>query len=133
MTNIRRQYLSDPGYEFEPLSADIIGAALVVHKNLGPGFPELVYQNAMCVALGNRRLAYETQRMVQIQFEGVEVGRYWLDLVVSNRIIVELKSVKSLVDIHFAQIRAYLKASRLPVGLLMNFNEPVLRIRRFVN
>lgn len=92
-----------PGHEFDALSGRIIGAALAVHKALGPGFAEAAYQNAMCVALGNRRLAYETQRMIQIQFEGVEVGRYWLDLVVSTQIVVELKSVKCLADIHHAQ------------------------------
>lgn len=87
----------------------------------------------MGVALGNRELGYETQRMIEVHFEGVEVGRYWLDLVVGNQIVVELKAVKALSDVHFAQILAYLKASRLPVGLLVNFNEPVLKVRRFVN
>jgi GxxExxY protein len=130
---IPAQYCVRHGHQFERLSAEVIGAALSVHKAIGPGFPESAYQNAMCVALGNRELGYETQRMIVVHFEGVEVGRYWLDLVVGNQIVVELKAVKALSDVHFAQIRAYLKASRLPVGLLINFNEPVLKVRRFVN
>jgi GxxExxY protein len=119
-------------YKFEPLSADIIGAALAVHAGLGPGFAETTYQQAMCVALSNRQLVYETQKAIKIHFEGIEVGRYCLDLVVGNHIVVELKAVKMLVDVHSAQIRSYLKASGLPIGLLINFNEPVLRVRRFV-
>jgi GxxExxY protein len=78
------------------------------------------------------QLAYETQKAIKIHFEGIEVGRYCLDLVVGNHIVVELKAVKALAEIHRAQIRSYLKASSLPVGLLINFNEPVLRVRRFV-
>jgi GxxExxY protein len=130
---IPEQFLVKPGHQFEPLSAEVIGAALAVHKDLGPGFGESLYQNALGVALRNRKVGYETQRMVEVRFKGVAVGRYWLDMVVANQIIVELKAVKKLADIHHAQIRAYLKASGLPIGLLINFNEPVLRVRRFVN
>ncbi len=92
-----------------------------------------MHQSAICVALRSHRLAYETQKRIEVRFAGVEAGRYFLDLVVCNQIIVELKAVKSLCDVHCAQIRAYLKASGLPIGLLINFNEAVLRVRRFVN
>ncbi|HEV8124689.1 MAG TPA: GxxExxY protein [Gemmatimonadales bacterium] len=127
------QYSVRHGHQFEPLSAKVIGAALSVHKALGPGFTESAYQNAMCVALGRRGLDFETQRTIKVHFEGIEVGEYRLDLVVGHQVVVELKSVKALSDLHFAQIRAYLKASKLPVGLLINFNEPVLKVRRVVN
>lgn len=125
--------LIQPGNAFEELSSDIIGAALTVHRALGPGFLESLYHNALCVALERRNLAFETQRMVEIRFEGVTVGRHLLDLVIRQEIVVELKAVHTLTDAHSAQIRSYLRASRLPVGRLLNFNESTLQVRRFVN
>ena len=120
------------GHDFEALSGQIIEAAIGVHKELGPGFLESVYENAMKIALTNRRTPYESQKEVPILFDGSQVGIHRLDLVVENEIIVELKAVKSLEEIHFAQVRSYLKATGLHVGLLMNFNAPKLTVRRVV-
>ena len=75
---------------------------------------------------------YQPQREVTVFFEGEEVGIHRLDLVVEDQIVVELKAVKALEDIHFAQVKAYLNASRLAVGLLLNFNAPKLIIKRIV-
>jgi GxxExxY protein len=119
-------------HEFEPLSAKIIEAAVAVHKALGPGFLESVYDRALQVALTNRAIAYENQKPVHILFDGVDVGTHVLDLVVGEEIVVELKAVKALEDIHFAQVKSYLKATRLHVGLLFNFNSPTLIIKRVV-
>jgi GxxExxY protein len=120
------------GHEFEALSGRIIEAAIDVHKQLGPGFLESIYENAVKVALRKRGIVYEAQKEVRVFFEGEEVGEHRLDLVVDNQIIVELKAIRALDDVHFAQVRSYLKATRLRVGLLMNFNAPTLVIKRIV-
>ena len=120
------------GHEFEALSGQILEAAVAVHKALGPGFLESVYQKAMEVALRNRGIIFDYQKEVRIYFEEEEVGLHKLDLIVEGRIIVELKAVKNLDDIHFAQVKSYLKATRLHIGLLLNFNAPTLTIKRVV-
>lgn len=120
------------GYEFEGLSGRILEAAVDVHKQLGPGFLESIYENAMGVALGNRGLPFEFQKEVRVFYEGREVGLHRIDLIVQNEIVVELKAIKALDDLHFAQVRSYLKATGLHVGLLLNFNAPTLVIKRIV-
>jgi GxxExxY protein len=120
------------GHEFEELSSKIIAAAIDVHKALGPGFVEPIYQRAMEVALQNRAIPFERQKEIHVFFEGVEVGLQRLDLVVGAEIIVELKAVGTLADIHFSQLKSYLKATSLHVGLLLNFNVPTLVIKRVV-
>jgi GxxExxY protein len=120
------------GHEFEALSGRIIEAALHVHKELGAGFIEGIYDNAMKVALRKREIPFESQKEVPVFYGGEEVGLHRLDLVVNNEIIVELKAIKALEEIHFAQIKSYLKATGLHVGLLLNFNAPTLTIKRFV-
>ena len=119
-------------HQFEELSGRILGAAVDVHKALGPGFLESIYQRAMEVALTHRSIMFEHQKQIQVVFEGVDVGLHILDLVVQGQIIVELKAVKALEDIHFAQVKSYLKATGLHVGLLLNFNAPTLTIKRVV-
>ena len=122
-------------HNFEELSSRIIEAALAVHRELGPGLYESHYHKAMKVALSHRNLAYFNQKEVKVEFEGEDCGLLRLDLTVydeATEIIVELKAVESLHDVHFAQVRAYLKASRLRVGLLLNFNSPTLTIKRIV-
>jgi GxxExxY protein len=120
------------GHEFEGLSGRILEAAIDVHKQLGPGFMEAIYENAMRVALRNRDLPFEFQKEVLVFYEGHEVGIHRLDLIVQNEIVVELKAIKALEDVHFAQVRSYLKATGLHVGLLLNFNAPALVIKRIV-
>jgi GxxExxY protein len=120
------------GYEFEALSGKIIEAAISVHRELGPGFLESVYESAVKVALRHRGIVFQPQHEVTVFFEGEEVGVHRLDLLVEGQIVVELKAVKALDDIHFAQVKSYLKATRLKVGLLLNFNAPTLVIKRIV-
>ena len=120
------------GHEFEPLSRKIIEAAVDVHKTLGPGFLESIYKKALYVALRNRHFRCDEEREIRIFYEGEEVGMHRLDLVVEGQIIVELKAIKALEDIHFAQVKSYLKATNLRVGLLLNFNSPILVIKRVV-
>lgn len=120
------------GHQFEALSGQIIEAALHVHKELGAGFLESIYENAMKVALRKRNLPFEFQAEVRVFFEAEEVGLHRLDLIVNREIVVELKAIKALEDVHFAQVRSYLKATGLHVGLLMNFNAPTLVVKRIV-
>ena len=117
---------------FEQISAEIIGAALAVHKELGPGFLESIYHAAMRVSLTHRSIPFESQYPVDVYFEGDVVGRARIDLVVANQVILELKAVERLRDVHFVQLKSYLRATRLRVGLLFNFNATTLTIKRIV-
>jgi len=120
------------GYAFEALSGQTIEAAICVHRELGPGFLESVYESALKVALCHRGIVYVPQREVTIYFEKEEVDKHRLDLIVENQIVVELKAVKAFEDIHFAQVKSYLKATHLNVGLLFNFNATKLVVKRIV-
>jgi len=120
------------GHDFEALSGKIIEAAISVHKELGPGFLESIYESALKVALRHRGIVYDSQKEVTVIFEGEEVGVHRLDLLVEGQIVIELKAIKALEDIHFAQVKSYLKATGLHVGLLMNFYSPTLVVKRIV-
>ena len=113
-------------HQFEELSKKIIGAAIEVHRVLGPGFLESIQFSEL-------KLHCDSQKEIKIKYHGIEVGQHRLDMLVENIIIIELKAVKELADIHFAQIRSYLKATGLKVGLLLNFGKPTLEIKRVVN
>ena len=121
------------GHQFESLSNKIIGAAIVVHKELGPGFLEHIYEEALKIELQETGINYESQKEINIEYRKSEIGTHRLDLLVEDSVIVELKAVQELADIHFAQIRSYLKATGLKVGLLLNFAKPTLEIKRVVN
>lgn len=114
----------------EELTGQIIGAALEVHKALGPGFLESVYENALCTELRHRSLTFQRQLTVPIVYRGVEVGLHRLDLLVANEIVVELKAVRNIEDVHFVVVRSYLAAVSRQHGLLLNFDKPKLEIRR---
>ena len=119
----------------DPLTAEIIGAAIAVHRCLGPGLLESAYRECLCHELGIRGLTIARERVVPLTYKGVlvDVG-YRADLVVNERVLVELKAVERLAAIHTIQVTTYLRLSGLRVGLLMNFNVPLLRegIVRFV-
>jgi GxxExxY protein len=119
--------------KFEELSRRTIGAAIQVHSSLGPGFLESIYEEAMKLELREQNLRFECQKEIKVEYLGVPVGLHRLDLVVENQIIVELKAVKELTEVQFAQIRSYLKATGIKIGLLLNFAKPTLEIRRVVN
>jgi GxxExxY protein len=121
------------GLEHETLTEKIIGCAIEVHKRLGPGFLESIYENALIIELQRQKLHIEQQREVIIKYDSVEVGRHRLDLIVDNTIVVELKAVKNIEDIHFAIVKSYLKALGKEHGLLINFSKPVLEIKRVIH
>lgn len=116
------------------LSREVIGAAIEVHRQLGPGFLEAVYEEALCVELGLRSIPCERQKTCELNYKGKPVGLARLDLLVGGELIVELKAVEKLLPLHEAQIISYLKMTNLPLGLLINFNVPVLKdgIKRIV-
>jgi GxxExxY protein len=120
-------------HEFKDLSSKVIGAAIEVHTALGPGFLENIYEEALKIELSEHNLHFETQKEIQIGYLGVAIGSHRLDLLVENQVIVELKAVKEFTDVHYAQLRSYLKATGLKVGLLLNFAKPTLEIKRVVN
>lgn len=120
-------------HQFEDLSKTIIGSAIAVHRELGPGFLESIYEEALKVELLEHGLHFECQKEVKVEYIGVQVGVHRLDLLVADSIVVEAKAVGELSDIHFAQLRSYLRATGLQVGLLLNFSKPTLEIKRVVN
>jgi GxxExxY protein len=118
------------------LSSQIIGAAIEVHKTLGPGLLESTYEECLCHEFGLRGLSYERQKPLPVIYKGIELDcGYRMDVVVKNLIISELKSCEKVEPIHKAQLLTYLKLSGLSLGLLLNFNVPVMRdgIVRIVN
>jgi len=101
-----------------------------VHRVLGPGFLEVIYRRALLVELREQRLIVKTEVEVPVYYGGHEVGRHRLDLLVEGCLILELKAVESLCPVHYAQVRSYLKASRLKCALLINFSTPQADYRR---
>ncbi len=114
-------------YKKDWLTHDIIGAAIEVHKELGPGLLERIYENALCIELTKRNIRYTQQRPIAAKYKGQIVGDLFLDLLVEGRVVVELKSVKELTPIHEAQLIAYLKLANIKTGLLINFNVLTLK------
>jgi GxxExxY protein len=107
----------------DPLTREIIGAAIEVHRHLGPGLLESAYRECLCWELQHRGFAVERERALPLVYKGIRVDvGYRLDLTVDERILVELKCVERLATIHTAQLLTYLRLSGLRLGLLMNFN-----------
>jgi len=113
---------------FEDGSTEIIGACIEVHRHLGPGLLESTYQRCLAHELSLRNIPFTEQVQLPVRYKGIHLGcGYRMDFVVTNRILVELKAVEGLLPIHTAQVLTYLKLTGLPVGLLVNFNVPVLK------
>ncbi|MEX0784664.1 MAG: GxxExxY protein [Dehalococcoidia bacterium] len=104
------------------LSGAIIGAAIEVHRTLGPGYLEQLYESALCVELRARGIPFVRQPVIEVAYKGEVIGEGRLDLLVDGRIVVELKSVELVLGLHSAQLLSYLKAMKLHLGLLINFN-----------
>ena len=114
--------------DINQLSSKIIGASIEVHRGLGPGLLESTYELCLCHEFDLRSLSYERQKALSINYKGKKLDcGYRLDIVVENAIILELKSCDRIEPIHKAQLLTYLKLSGLNLGLILNFNVPVLR------
>ena len=117
----------------DEITEKIIGCAFRVANVLGCGFLEKVYENALAVELRKSGLRVEQQAPIQVMYEGVVVGDYVADLLVEECVLVELKAVKSIDEVHTAQCLNYLKATGLKVCLLINFGRPKVKVKRIVN
>ena len=111
------------------LARQMIGLAMKVHRVLGCGFVETVYRNALTIELRNAGLKFETHPTISVIYEGTEVGVFQADLIVDDRLIIELKAVSALTDEHSAQLVNYLTATKIEEGLLLNFGAPSLQFR----
>ena len=119
-----------PAYLHSQVTSEINAAAIDVHKEIGPGFLENIYEEALCVEFDRRRIGYERQLPIRIRYMGIPVGLYRLDLVVDRKVVVEVKAVESIHEAHLAVALAYLKATGLQVGLVINFADSLMRSRR---
>jgi len=119
--------MKEPTEELDRLAYEVIGAAIEVHRDLGPGFLESVYEEALCVELTARQIPFLPQHLVSLLYKGHAVGESRLDLLVDSSLVVELKAIETLAPIHTAQVISYLKATGCQLGLLINFNTSVLK------
>jgi len=117
------------------ISNKIIQAAIEVHRHLGPGLLESAYEECLCYELSKMGLSYKRQQSLPVEYKGIKLDcGYRLDLVVEEKVIVEVKSVEKLLPVHQAQLLTYLRLSELKLGLLINFNSALLKdgIKRMV-
>jgi GxxExxY protein len=118
---------------FPELSYQIMQAAFEVHNQLGPGFLEAIYESALIVELTEQQIPFEQQKEVKVNYKESHIGTHHLDIVVDNKIILELKAISELADIHKQQLLSYLKATNLQLGILINFGTKRVQSFRIVN
>lgn len=119
--------------EHESLTERIIGCCFEVHRVLGPGFPEKVYQSALVSTMRRAALSVERERRFDVTFDGSTVGEFQVDFLIEGRVILETKAVTgAMPKVFAAQLLAYLKAAQLPVGLLVNFGNTSCQVKRVV-
>ena len=123
-----------PGEEPDELSERVIGAAMEVHRQVGPGMTEIMYEEALAHEFDLKGISYARQYPVEVKYKGKVIGKTRLDFLVEGRLIVELKACETLTAVHRAQCICYLRATGMRVALLINFNVPVLKdgIKRIV-
>ncbi len=114
------------------LTREIIGSAMEVHKTLGSGFFENVYEEALVIELNIRKIPYERQKEIDVVYKGLVAKQFICDLLVSGKVMVELKALKTVSNVEEAQILNYMKATGIEVGLLINFGEQSLKYKRFI-
>ena len=112
------------------ITESIIAAAITVHRELGPGFLESVYEQALAVEFAVRGIAFVRQHVIPLFYRDHQIGEHRLDFVVEGKIVVDLKAIEALENVHFAIVRSYLKAAGLADGLLLNFSSMPLTVKR---
>ena len=134
MTVSRETEVREPGPEIDRLAHEVIGAAIEVHRVLGPGLLESHYEEALCIELELRAIPFVRQQTVELRYKGRSIGGGRLDLLVGGGLVVELKAVDALLPLHLAQTLAYLRIAGHALALLINFNMPMLRdgVKRIV-
>ena len=120
--------------EFNKITEKVIGCAIEVHKQLGPGLLESVYEKAICIELEEHKINYERQKILPVKYKNQEIGEFRIDVVVENSVVIELKSVERHDPVFESQILSYMKLGNYKVGLLINFNSKLLKqgIKRFM-
>jgi GxxExxY protein len=124
--------LAEKDLQHNELTRAVIGAAMEVHSNLGPGFLESVYEAAMAIEFNLRDITYEEQKAIPVMYKGEIAKDFFCDFLVGEKVLVELKALKAITGVEEAQILNYLKATGLEVGLLINFGEQSLKYKRLV-
>ena len=122
-----KKSLREPGERLDSLARQVIGAAIEVHRHLGPGFSERVYEEALAMEFESRGIPFERQPAVRVHYKGCVVGEGRPDFVVGGSLVVEIKAVVAVAPVHHAQVISYLKALGSGLGLLLNFREAVMR------
>lgn len=115
------------------LTEKIIGAAMTVHRALGPGLNESIYENALCIELTEQSLSFTQQQQFPVFYKGQNVGKLITDLIVENKVIIETKVSSFITDPHIAQTLSYLAITRHQVGLILNFKNPSLAFKRIAS
>ena len=118
----------------DPLSKRIIGCAIEVHRQLGPGLLESIYEKALCIELESAGIPFEQQKELTVDYKGNSVGSFRVDILVENAIVLELKSIERHDPIFEAQLLSYMKLGKFPLGFILNFNTPLLKngIKRMI-
>jgi len=120
-------------YKHEALTRNIIGCAMKVHTAMGSGFQEVIYQRCLALEMGKQGIGFEREMEMSIFYDSTQVGTRRVDFLVENKVMVELKAITQLEEVHYAQCLNYLEAYKLEIGLLINFGSKRLTFKRFHN
>jgi GxxExxY protein len=115
------------------ITKQIIGLAIEVHKRLGPGFTEKIYQHGLSLEFDQNNIRYEKEKIIKVEYKGKIIGEQRLDFLVESSVIIETKAVEKIGNIHLAQLLSYLKAIDKKIGLILNFANTRLGIKRVIN
>ena len=118
---------SDLSTEQEALVTAVIGCGIAIHRELGPGFKECIYHEAFRLELSSRKIAFETDKPILVKYREWLIPGQRIDLIVEGTVLVELKAVPRLRPLHRYHVQSYLRTTALPIGLLLNFNAPLLK------
>ena len=119
-------------YLYSDLTQKIIGAAIKVHKTLGPGFPEKIYQRALSEEFNKQRIPFIREEKFRVYYENKDVGYEIMDFCAYDKIAIELKAMREIMDLHAKQMASYLKGRKLRLGLILNFGKSKLEIKRVI-
>lgn len=117
-------------YKYSDLTSKIIGCAMEVHNNLGNGFQEVIYQRALSIEMNLQNLSHEREKEIPLSYKGYDIGTRRVDFFVEEKIMMEIKAVKDIEDVHLAQAINYLEAYKMEIGLLINFGNTRLQFKR---
>jgi len=127
---VTERTLNEESYPLSGLTEKIIGCAIRVHKTLGPGFVEKIYQGALEKEFTKYKLQFAREKKINVRYDNEIIGYQVIDFVVENKVVVELKAVSELGSIHAGQLVSYLKATNIEIGLVLNFAKSKLNIKR---